>query len=350
MVPNVTFKKRLEDFIVEEIDAYPTTGNGSHTFVRIRKTNLNTEDALSRICERLNLDSRECGYAGRKDKFAITTQRISLPNIAPDKVLALAGSWPDLEILDAQLHTNKLKPGHLKANRFKIVLRDVSSESASLIQHELEHFAAEGFPNLFGHQRFGQDDSNALKALEFLRGTKRPPRNQRVKRFLFSALQARWFNQVLEARVANQTFAIPQHGDLLKKHTSGGMFLCEDEQTDRARAQAHEVSPTGPMFGAKMTKPSGAIWELEHKVLTQDGVDEQTLEAYKPLGEGTRRSLRAFLSDVYIENKPTEKELLIQFELPKGCYATTVLSLVANLTNNASEGDENVTHENEELL
>lgn len=325
MLPRALFKQCPEDFVVDEIDAYPAVDDGPHVLLRIRKRSLNTEQAVARIADALGANRRDCGYAGMKDRDAVTTQRISVPNVDPERARALA--WDDLEILEVARHRNKLKPGHLRGNRFRIRLREVSDADAVIAG--LDRVRAEGFPNAFGPQRFGRDGDNAERALAFVRGDVRPPRDARERRLLFSALQSRWFNAVLDGRVADGTWNTALLGDLLKKSDSGGIFLCEDPDTDRARAARGEVSATGPMFGVEMTQPSGEVRERELSVLAADGLDLEALARHRALGEGTRRPLRVLTEDLVYER--LDDGLVVAFTLGKGVYATTALSNVVSL-------------------
>jgi len=336
-LPKVLFKQSPSDFVVDEIDAYPATGDGPHVLVRIRKTSLNTEAAIARICDALRLDRRACGFAGMKDKDAITTQRISLPEVDPERVMALAGQWPDLEILEAARHRNKLKPGHLRGNRFRIRLRGIDPAALPEIEAALDRIAREGFPNAFGPQRFGRDGDNAERALAFIRGEARPPRDARERRLLFSALQSRWFNRVLEARVADGTWNVALEGDLLKKTDTGGIFLCADVETDRARAARGEVSPTGPMFGPEMARPSGEVLARELSVLAEERITDEQLAAHRSLGEGTRRPLRVLIEELVHTRFPDGSDgsaegVEVAFTLGKGVYATTALANVVELS------------------
>ncbi len=329
MRPRATFKQSPEDFVVEEIDAYPATGDGPHVLVRIRKRALTTDAAIARLCDALGVDRRACGHAGMKDREAVAVQRVSLPDVDPERVLALAGRWPDLEVLEAARHRNKLKPGHLRGNRFTIRLRDLPPESIDAVVAELERLGREGFPNAFGPQRFGRDGDNAERALAFVRGDARPPRDPHERRLLFSALQARWFNRVLERRVADGTFRVPLLGDLLKKHDTGGMFECVDPEVDRARAARNELSPTGPIFGAEMARPSGEVLALELAALAEDAVDFDALARHRNLGEGTRRPLRVLMDALVLTR--IDGDLQVEMTLGKGVYATTALANVVEL-------------------
>ena len=328
-LPRAVFKRSPEDFVVEEIDGYAASGEGEHTLVRFRKRGLTTDAALTRLAAALEVDVRACGSAGMKDKDAVTTQRVSLPGVDPAAAMALSGRFPDLEVLEASRHGNKLKPGHLRGNRFVIRLRGMSIEGIEEATMALTRLGEEGFPNAFGPQRFGRDGQNADRALAFVRGEGRPPRDPRERRFLFSALQSRWFNRVLASRVEDGTFRVPEAGDLLKRHDSGGLFLCEDEATDRPRAARFEVSPTGPIFGTKMPSPGGRILTLEREALAADSVTDDHLRAHRSLGEGTRRPLRLPLEDLAVHREADG--LTVTMTLTKGAYATTVLGCVVAL-------------------
>ena len=326
-LPLVTVKAEPEDFVVEEIDAYAAAGEGGHTFVRIRKRDLTTDAAIARLAAALGVHPRTCGAAGMKDRRAVAVQRISIEGVDPAAVLALDGRWPDLAILEAVRHSNKLKPGHLRGNRFTLLLRDVTPDRVAGLVVALERLGAEGYPNAFGAQRFGRDGDNADRALAFVRGEAPAPRDLRVRRLLFSALQARWFNSVLAARVSDGTYATPMLGDLLEKHASGGLFYCDEPEVDRARAEALEVSPTGPMFGCKMKPPRGEPLARELAVLAEDGLTIEALAPHRPLGEGTRRALRILVIDVRAQG--VADGVRVDMSLPKGAYATTAIACVA---------------------
>ena len=330
VLPSAIFKQQPEDFVVDELDAYPAAGEGSHTIIRIRKRGLTTDAAISRLAAALTIDRRGVGAAGIKDKDAITTQRLSLPGVPPETAMALAGKWPDLEVLEAARHGNKLKPGHLHGNRFVIRLRAIDAGAIDGVASALQRIVVEGCPNAFGPQRFGRDGDNATRALAFVRGEQRPPRDPRERRFLFSALQSRWFNRVLEERVADGSWRVPAAGDLLKKHDTGGLFRCEDVEADRARAARGEVSPTGPIFGVKMPHPGDDVLARELTALRADGLELQHLEAHRALGEGTRRALRLLVAEMSVAREGADG-LVVSMTLPKGAYATTVLGAVVEL-------------------
>jgi tRNA pseudouridine13 synthase len=273
-----------------------------------------------------------------KDRRAVTTQTISLHaprGVDPRELAARAGglSIAGIAVHEASPHGHKMKPGHLAGNRFAIAVRDVPEDRVEEAAASLASVAAAGVPNAFGAQRFGREGDNASRALAWLRGKERGPRDPRMQRLLFSALQSAVFNAVLEARVSDGTWMTPLAGDLLKLRSSGGLFLCSDVQTDRPRAEVGEVSPTGPMIGARMRWPEGAPAELERRIAAAMLGENFDLDATRRLGEGTRRALRQWVQDLRWEIEPAGAGhrgacLRVYFVLPKGAYATTVLSAV----------------------
>lgn len=342
-LPRGVIKSAPEDFVVEEIAAYEPSGEGTHLFLHFEKKGLTTDAAVRAITKALGIEMRDVGIAGMKDKVALTTQWVSVP--APPKAgdleeRAKALEIPDIRVLDAKRHGNKLKTGHLKGNRFDIVVREVPAEAVAAVVAAMERFAKEGVPNAFGNQRFGKEGDNAQRARAWLTGKERAPNDPRLRRFHFSALQSAIFNAVLEARIADGTWNQPVLGDLLKKEDTGGIFVCTDVQADRERADRGELCPTGPITGARMRSPEGDVKTLEEGIAAPflEGVD---LDRARALGEGTRRALRLRVTSCSVsevmnskgvpgedenDNREQTRSLRVQFVLPKGAYATTVLA------------------------
>jgi tRNA pseudouridine13 synthase len=347
-LPRARFKASPEDFVVEEIPAYPASGAGEHVFVGIRKRELATPDAARRLARALSVSPNEVSWAGLKDRVAVATQTLSvrLP-LGVDAAAALASfADPALEILSVARHGNKLKPGHLHGNRFTILLRELG-DASDAVAKGLAEMARTGAPNAFGFQRFGRDQRNVERALDMLSGKMRPPRDKRQARLLFSALQSALFNEVLEARLKDGSWCTVLPGDLAKKEDTGGLFLVPlegDELADAVlRAGEGLIAATGPLFGAKMRWPEGASKELEAAVLARSGLTDEALEQARSWGEGTRRPLRIPVEALSTER--TSDGLLVRFTLPKGAYATTVLGRVVTLDERGAEAEPGPEHE-----
>lgn len=349
--PLASFRCSPDDFVVEEIPAYAPSGSGEHLFITFTKREVTTLDAVNRLAAALNVDTRAAGFAGMKDRNAVTTQTASFPMpLARDPEAALAAiALPGIKVLSVGRHGNKLKPGHLIGNRFTIMLRDLDAAEGASVVARLEEVGRIGVPNAFGPQRFGRDGTNPDRALAWIAGRIRGPRDRREQRLIFSSLQSLVFNRVLEARVAAGNWAHVLPGDVAKKHETGGLFTVPSEGPEledaRARAEAGSVSATGPIFGAKMRAPEGEPAAIEREVFARTFPDAPDLEALRHLGEGTRRTLRLLVEGMtaFLVEDPTrgvagssKVAVAVRFVLPKGGYATTVLSRACRLLDASS--------------
>ena len=157
-----TLKARPEDFLVEEIPLYNPVGEGEHIFLFVEKRELTTlqlRDALSR---HFKVKRNAIGHAGLKDKQAITRQVISIhaPGKTPEDFPSFVHDRAS--ILWVDMHTNKLKRGHLSGNRFSIKVRDVEPLAVRHAKVALDRLARCGAPNRIGEQRFGFLNNNHL--------------------------------------------------------------------------------------------------------------------------------------------------------------------------------------------
>jgi tRNA pseudouridine13 synthase len=312
-----------EDFVVDEIASYEAQGTGPHTFLRIEKRLRTSEEIVDDLARVFGVNRRDIGYAGRKDKVAVTRQWFSVPDLDPER--ANEFKVEGAQVLEAIRHQNKLRTGHLKGNRFAIWVRDLTDEQIEQAKGSVEKIVAKGFPNRFGDQRFGRDGANARRGLAILKGNARP-KERKQARFLVSALQSLVFNHVLETRPLQlDEFEL---GDLAIKHDSGGSFCVEDVAVENARAASFEISPSGPIFGTKVSRPLGAPGQRENESLAVHGIP--ALENLKPPRgislKGARRALRARPLDMAISVK--EQAVKLEFTLPSGSYATVLLEEV----------------------
>ncbi len=325
--PTAVIRVSPDDFLVDELPAYEPSGSGEHLFVCLRKRDMTTPAAVAHVCRVLEVDLRSAGFAGLKDRRAVTTQTVSVPFPVARDLPSLDTLRTDtLEVLSVKRHIHKLKPGHLRGNRFAIVMRRLDPNTVPDVLRTLELAAKTGMPNAFGPQRFGRTGDNVERAMSWLSGKTAPPRDRRQLRLLFSAFQSHLFNELLARRVADGTWDRPLLGDLLKKHDSGGMFSCSDPTADTARAAEHELSPTGPIFGARMRWPTGRPAELEREVVDQVG-GMALFDRNRALGEGTRRALRVLPTELRAARLLDDATAVrVDFVLPKGSYATTLLA------------------------
>jgi tRNA pseudouridine13 synthase len=315
----------VDDFRVEEIPAYEPSGEGDHRYVKVEKAGLSTPELLTILSRTANVSERDIGYAGLKDKHAVTTQWLSLPRKSvpttqwklPNTVTVLAESY----------HTNKLRTGHLHGNRFAIRLVGLHENVAIRLPALLDVLKG-GILNAFGEQRFGRGGSNIDAALAWLSD----PRSLRGKhaRFLSklypSVIQSELFNRYLSARL-EQGLDRLLSGEIVRLDGSGSNFVVEDLSAEQARYERGQLHPQGPMFGPKMRPVQGEALALEERVLAELGLVPKTLETLGSHAPGTRRDLRLRIDDLKTEliSVNSTPALRIAFSLPAGAYATLVV-------------------------
>jgi tRNA pseudouridine13 synthase len=259
----------------------------------------------------------EIGYAGLKDKEALTTQTFSLStnmDEAEARARSQVAAW---ELLGLGRHRNKLKVGHLLGNRFTIILSEPQGtlEQAQAIAEKLRADAA---PNYFGEQRFGRDGDNMELGLKFLKSG-RKARSWKEK-FLLSSLQSFIYNHYLGERISRGLFQVVMTGDICKKHETGGIFTSENGAEESARLLRGELSHTGPIFGAKSKKAEAEAGEFEAAILAALDLTETEMAG---AGSGDRRVNRLLIPDLSVET--AAEGLRFTFSLPKGAYATSVM-------------------------
>ncbi|TMA06154.1 MAG: tRNA pseudouridine(13) synthase TruD [Methanobacteriota archaeon] len=153
-----TIKASADDFVVDEISSPPTPAiDGRYTIVALRVRNWETNRLVRELARALHISRRRIGFAGTKDKRALTTQLFSFENVPPETIKALR--MKDVEVLDVSRSGRPLEIGDLVGNRFQIVVRDLTvavdrvNSIAEETARQIRSFG--GFPNFFGIQRFG---------------------------------------------------------------------------------------------------------------------------------------------------------------------------------------------------
>ncbi len=309
-------RREPEDFRVVEIPSYLPSGEGSHAYALVEKRSLATLDVVKALQDR-GVPERAVGFAGRKDKHAVTRQWFSVREEYEDELHSLT-EVEGISILEESRHTNKLGLGHLRANRFEIRVRNPVPEWKELSSAILERIASLGLPNYFGPQRFGSFNDNAIEAVRLARGESRAG-TRRSYRFYLSALQSHVFNHLVKVRIERGLYDRVLSGDWAQRHDSGGMFVVEDGEAESPRAERLEISAVLPLFGKKARLSNEGAGELEREVLDDSRLawdDFRTLT-------GARRVSRIIPWDVALET--TEDGYVASFTLPKGSFATCLL-------------------------
>lgn len=310
-----------DDFRVMEQLSFEPEGDGEHLWLYVRKRDSNTDWAARALAHWAGVPRAAVSYAGLKDRHALTDQwfSIHLPG-RPDPDRATL-AVPELTILEACRHRRKLQRGGLSGNRFHLVVRELSGDVDS-IPERLHQLRTLGIPNYFGAQRFGHGTGNVSQARRLFAGELR--RLDRHRRGIYlSAARAWLFNAVLSRRVRDGSWRQGLDGDLMMLDGSHSVFATvalDDALRDRlARLDIH---PSGPLWGCAGTWPDAVALALEHRVAATEPELRDGLVAAGVRAE--RRALRLALGEAECRLNG-EGTLELEFALPAGAYATTVL-------------------------
>jgi tRNA pseudouridine13 synthase len=274
----------------------------------------------------LSIAHQDVGLAGMKDRHAITSQWVSVP--AKTLPLVESFSHPNIRILEVHRHPHKLRTGHLKGNRFSILIRDPHPEGFERSQAIFTELQRTGVPNFFGDQRFGRDNETLQLGLDLLAGKKSPgsiPRARRkfLLRLALSAVQSALFNRALCERLQNGLLHQVCEGDVMQVVASGGPFVVTDPAREQLRFDAREIVISGPIFGPKMKQPAGEISAREAQLLESARIPPTAFERFANLTPGTRRPYLIWLEAFSISPEPDG--IRLEFTLPSGSYATIIL-------------------------
>jgi tRNA pseudouridine13 synthase len=273
------------------------------------------------VAKRLGLAPGDIGTAGLKDRRAVTRQWVSVPQSAEPRLAQLAGDG--ITLLRTSRHANKLRPGHLRGNRFHILIRDVASDAGERAAPILERLRQHGMPNFYGPQRFGRDGETVRIGMELLRRERTHVRNPFLRKLALSAAQSLLFNDCLARRMNDGLLRTVLDGDVMAKWPAGGMFVAHDMPAEQARFDARETVHAGPLFGRKTFAAEGAAAEREAAVLHDAGLSPAAFAGFGKLVQGTRRHNLVYLDDLAAESAPDG--LRLTFTLPAGSYATVLL-------------------------
>lgn len=278
-----------EDFEVTETLAFEPTGAGEHLYLFVAKRGLTTRAVQQALAVAAGVAPLDVSYAGMKDKHAVARQWFSVRRPRRE-TFADTGHWT---VLETAWHERKLRRGELRANRFRIRIRDVSGPVAA----NLERVARDGVPNYFGPQRFGTDGGNVARAVAWL-DAGRPAVSHFARGLHLSSLRSFIFNEVLAARVANGTWRTPLPGEAL---IDGGA--------------------SGPLWGRGRPPTTGAAEGLEAAVAGRHDAIANALEH-----AGLRHERRPLGVAAHgLAWRADDHGLVVAFSLPPGAYATSVL-------------------------
>lgn len=345
-------KANQQDFCVFEQLPFPPCGEGEHLFIHIRKTGANTVFVARALAKYFKVKEQLVSYAGLKDRFAVTEQwfGVHLPGKQEYDLSDL--TIEGVEILSYKRHNKKLRIGALTGNRFELILREVTHLND--LYERWEKVVCEGVPNYFGEQRFGIDGGNIDAALSLFSGTK--VKDKKKRGIYLSAARSVIFNDIINERIKQKTFATLAVGDVVMLSGTQSVFCVENvDDVIRQRLIDKDIDITASMWGAGELMTTEQPRVFEQKIAEQHSAFSQGLPRFGLKQE--RRRIRLIITDPDIEvlaNNSDSSDGLpnvkISFSLAAGSYATTVLrelidyqdgSLRHNIDNNNKNNNNN---------
>ena len=296
-------RHRPEDFQVTEELGWELSDDGEHDYLFVEKIGANSQWVARQLAQHANVAVAEIGFAGLKDRHAITRQWFSVPRWnSPDwNQLSLEG----IKICRVERHRRKLRRGAHRSNRFAITLRCSPELDIESINQRISTLSTQGVPNYFGEQRFGRNGSNLGMAEDWTRG-KRLPRDKRS--LAISTIRSFTFNTALSLRVAEATWNQLQPGDKANLEGSGSVFdLAEIDSGLVNRCRTMDIHPAVILVG------DGSEFQPNHWQIALE----------KARVQQGHRSLRLIVKNLSFDIRNTD--VVLNFSLARGAYATAVL-------------------------
>ena len=384
------FRVHNDEFLVEEIPLFEPSGEGEHLFLRIQKEGISHRDMIGRLIRAYEVSETAIGYAGMKDRRAVTQQTVSIHTDRSD-LPPLTGKG--LQVLWAERHDHKLRRGQLQGNRFSIRIRDVNPLDAPRAWRIMEQLATGGLPNAYMSQRFGyrlnnhrlgaawltgrwsdlldewlgtggspypqaeagvRSDYDAGRYQQAVTGSSREWWAERaalealadgasparacsavpsvIRVLWIDAAQAAIFNRLLSRRMVDGTMDRLLEHDIAWDHSKGRWFRTGEDTLQssdlQAAVEAFDISPTGPLPGRRMPSPGADVAEMERRAATEAEIDWDRLVQDGGARRGSRRPLRVPVRNHSLDAGTDDRGnyMRVAFDLPKGAYATGVLA------------------------
>ncbi len=142
------------DFQVKEVYEDLKYEGGRYLVLEIEKKDWDTHHLIRELARRLRISQKRFGWAGTKDKRAVTSQRISIMNLDESELKRI--TLPDINIKVLGKTNRAVGLGDLLGNRFKIHIQKLTcADAKSRMEKITDEINARGIPNYFGVQRFG---------------------------------------------------------------------------------------------------------------------------------------------------------------------------------------------------
>lgn len=340
-IAQAQFRTTPQDFIVHEILAIDFSEQGEHLWLYVQKINVNTSFVVKLLAKWANIGESDVGYSGLKDRKAVTYQWFSLripnrqsPNTDfKDFIQTQLSADERITIIKQHWHNKKLSRGTHKHNHFNITLRQVMGDKA-LIDEQLTTIKTKGVPNYFGQQRFGIDGGNIAHSHEFfakLIASDKPyrPRKKDLPRhsLYISTAKSLIFNRILAKRVVLGTWDRPMTGDVFNLDGTGSIFVANLDDDIYQRLSTGDIHIAGILFGTGKSRASDTALAIEQEVLNDKHLATLVAGLNKIDSKLSYRPLRLLPQNLMWQWHGDT--LVLDFCLPRGSFATSVLGAVA---------------------
>jgi tRNA pseudouridine13 synthase len=325
-LPPAQFKTTPDDFRVEEQLSFTPSGSGPHWLLRVEKRGANTRWVAAELARQAQVSATDVGFAGLKDRHAVTVQWFSVPVRATTSDFWNTVHTAEFRVLEVLGNSRKLKRGALTGNRFRIRLRK-AAWSREQLDLKLAAVRRHGVPNYFGPQRFGREGYNLDRVQAWLQSG-RAPGGRAERGFALSAARSLLFNAVLARRVDSGDWSQLAPGDLASLDGSASHFkidALDDEM--RQRLAVFDIHPSGPLWGKGELQSAGRA--REHEMEAADAFKEIVDLLVSENLEQERRSLRCAVRDLVVEAEAGT--ITLGFSLGRGQFATSVLREICEL-------------------
>jgi len=316
-------RKHVSDFRVIEHNDICFTESGEHLWLKIQKTDCNTAWVATQIASACKVPARQVGFAGLKDRHAITEQwfSVQLPKIKD--LPSIEQNLPkQTKVLENHWHQHKLKTGTLKFNEFKIIIRDLKGDLAQL-KNNIVTVTEQGAPNYFGPQRFGHEMNNINQCQDWFSG-KIKVNNKNLRGLLISTARSHIFNLITAKRINDGIWNQVIEGDILQLDRSHSWFPSSEASPAelKQRLNDFDIHITAALWGEDEVQSSSYSADLENSVATSMPIYQQGLREHRV--KQSRRAMRMIPIDLK-HSVNDNSELNIEFKLLPGMYATSLL-------------------------
>ena len=329
-------KQTPEDFIVKEMNDIILGNTGKYAYFLLKKKNYNTIKAIETIAKALGINVKNIGFAGNKDKNAVTEQLISIKNGKKDfeKV-----SLKDIGLKYVGKGDEEIYLGRLKGNEFYITIRGLEDKEIKKIEEKAKNKQI-FMPNYFGEQRFSKSNHWIGKAItnrDFKKAVElvlesNSEQNERIEEHLqkqkndfIVALKITPFKMLKLYVHSYQSFLFNRTLEEYISVNTGGNKVTYDEKI--------------PIIGFSTELKNKKIKKIIEKIMQEEKVTERDfiIRAIPYLSsEGGERDAFIKINDFKIINVEKDelnegkKKMVVSFSLLKGCYATVLIDFLFN--------------------